>query len=337
MKKKTILTSVLAFTCWMLAAQNNFVITAADMPAPEKDQEVRVYANNAKIRSVATGNFGQKDFSLLGEGTPTPMNYFTTGESLFTEAGMELARTTEKKFVPGFVYKYSAVLDFKEQGIEEAGIMVPAQSYPLTPFTGKATDHLDIPEQQYILDEPKTLIEFPMEEGSAWQSESRRVVDFTLTVGAYGLSAVPAQHVWTVYREEKITGYGKIRVYHPDGPSEYYEVLKSEITEYAIDSFYLNGQAAPDALLKAFGARQGQKITIDNRVNFYRKGSFTYLLSLYFGNIPFQGEAVNIIADMEVERPAEKDDEKEDEDKEDNTDAIPVASRMSIRPRGSLQ
>jgi hypothetical protein len=294
-------------------SQESFVINHDDMPPLKGDVTVRVYQNSRGLRSTAKGNFGNKDFSLLGEGEQVSMNYYTEDDPLFTGANLTVARKTEKKFVPGFVYYYASVLAFPGDGIYEAGIKVPAQTYPLTKFTGKATDHLDIPEQQYILDEPKKLIEFPMEEGSSWSSQSRRTTHFTLTIAAYGLKNVPAQHVWTVYREEKIVGHGKIRVYHEDGPSDYYEVLKSEITEYAIDSFYLGGKPAPAALLKAFGATQGQKISIDNKVNFYRKGHCNYLFSLYFGANPLDGAAVSIFADMDVERPQKEGDEKKEE------------------------
>jgi hypothetical protein len=294
-------------------SQEAIVINHDDMPAPKGEVTVRVYKNSRGLRSTATGDFGAKDFSLLGEGEQVGMDYYTEDDAFFTNANMELARKTEKKFVPGFVYFYSSVMAFPGDGIYEAGIKVPAQTYPLTKFTGKSTDHLDIPEQQYILDDPKKLIEFPMQEGSNWSSESRRTTNFNLTVAAYGLKNVTAQHVWTVYREEKIVGHGKIRVYHEDGPSDYYEVLKSEIKEYAIDSFYLGGKPAPAALLKAFGAKQGQKITIDNKVNFYRKGHFNYLFSLYFGANPLTGEALSILADTDVERPGKEGEEKKEE------------------------
>jgi hypothetical protein len=309
-------------------SQEAFVINHDDMPPPKGDVTVRVYKNSRGLRSTATGDFGAKDFSLLGEGDQAGMEYYTEDDAFFANANLELARKTEKKFVPGFVYGYSSVFAFPGDGIYEAGIKVPQQTYPLTRFTGKATDHLDIPEQQYILDDPKKLIEFPMEEGSRWNSQSRRTTNFTLTVAAYGLKNVAAQHVWTVYREEKIVGHGKIRVYHEDGPSDYYEVLKSEITEYAIDSFYLGGKPAPAALLKAFGARQGQKISIDNKVNFYRKGHFNYLFSLYFGANPLNGAAISIFADMDVDRP----DKEEEEKKEENSgEQAPKATLQSSR------
>ncbi len=286
-----------------LFSQQAFVINHDDMPAPTKDVAVRVYENNWKMKSTSVGDFGSKDFSLLGEGSPANMEYNTEKDPFFTNANLEVARKTSKNFVNGFSYFYSSVFAFPGDAIYEAGIKVPEQSYTLTPFTGKASDHLDIPEQHYILDEPKKIIEFPMQEGSSWRSESRRVVNFNLTVEAYKLKNVPAQHVWTVYRDEKIVGYGKIRLYHEDGPSEYYEVLKSEITEYAIDSFYLAGKPAPAALLKAFGAAQGQKITIENKVNFYRKGHFNYLFCLYFGEKDLDDEAFKIYADMDVDVP----------------------------------
>ncbi|MCX6320028.1 MAG: hypothetical protein NTW29_22305 [Bacteroidetes bacterium] len=302
-RKKISLSLLLAFLSQVLFAQVNFTITYEDMPAPAKAIEVRVYQNFSKIRSTAKGDFGSRDFSLMGEGEPTSMDYYVEDDPYFTEANMILARKTSKNFVKGFVYFYSSVLAFHGDAVYEAGIGVPEQSYPLTSFTGNAADHLDIPEQHSILEGPKKIIEFPMQEGSNWSSESRRTVNFNLTVEAYGLKNVPAQHVWTVYREEKITGYGKIRVYHPDGPSEYYEVLKSEIKEYAVDSFYIGGKPAPDALLKAFGAVQGQKINIENKVNFYRKGHFNFLLCLYFGEKDFDDEAKMIYADMDVDMP----------------------------------
>lgn len=307
MIKKTAVITLLTFFSLALYAQEKFIITHEDMPAPKKDFEARTYKNAWNMKSVATGDFGLKDFSLLGEGEPDNMNYYTESDPFFTSAGLSVARKLSKNFVNGFVYLYSSVLAFPGDGVYEAGIKVPEQSYPLTSFTGNTADYIYIPEQHYIPDDAKKIIEFPMQEGSNWSSESRRSTNFTLTVESYGLKNVPAQHVWTVYREEKIIGHGKIRVYHSDGPSEYYDVLKSEITEYAIDSFYLGGKPAPEALLKAFGAEQGQKITIDNRVNFYRKGHFNYLFSLYFGANPLTGEAISIFADMDVERPAKED------------------------------
>ncbi len=313
MYKKVISSLAILLAMLPVFSQEAFVINHDDMPPPKGDVTVRVYQNSRGMRSTARGDFGNKDFSLLGEGEQVGMNYYIEDDPFFSSANLEVARKTEKKFVPGFVYFYSSVMAFPGDGIYEAGIKVPVQSYPLTSFTGKATDHLDIPEQHYILDEPKKIIEFPMQEGSNWSSESRRTTNFTLTVAAYGLKDVPAQHVWTVYREEHIVGHGKIRLYNPDGPSRYYEVLKSEITEYAIDSFYLGGKPAPAALLKAFGATQGQKITIDNRVNFYRRGSCNFLFSLYMGANNLDGEVLRIHADIDVDLPGKEEEEKKEE------------------------
>jgi hypothetical protein len=332
MLKKAITSFPALLLSLCVLSQEHFSIGHEDMPAPKKDVEVRVYKNQSNMRSTATGDFGPKNFSMLGEGEPTPLGYYTEDDPFFANANMETARKTEKRFVPGFVYFYSSVLAFPGDAIYEAGIKVPQQSYPLTSFTGKATDHLDIPEQHYILDEPKKIIEFPLEQGSNWSSVSRRTTNFTLTVEAYGLKNVPAQHVWTVYREDKVVGHGKICVYHPDGPSRYYEVLKTEITEYAIDSFYLGGKPAPAALLKAFGAVQGQKITIDNRVNFYRKGHFSSLFSLYFGANALDGNAESIYADMDVEVRGKADKDEEDKQEEQGSSGqVPGINQRSGR------
>jgi hypothetical protein len=46
-------------------AQDVFVINLKDMPALNKDAEVRVYENHWKIKSREIGDFGFKDFSML--------------------------------------------------------------------------------------------------------------------------------------------------------------------------------------------------------------------------------------------------------------------------------
>jgi hypothetical protein len=75
-----------------------------------------------------------------------------------------------------------------------------------------------------------------------------------------------------------------MRVYTNAGPSKAYDVLMDKIAQYAEDSFYLSGVAAPSAMLSAFMISQAQKTDSNYRYNFYRKGSYNYLLSYYYGN-----------------------------------------------------
>jgi hypothetical protein len=72
-------------------------------------------------------------------------------------------------------------------------------------------------------------------------------------------------------------------VYTPSGPSIPYEVLIDRVQQYNIDSFYLNGAPAPALLLNAFSITQGQRTGVTNQYNFYRKGTFSYLLRLNYG------------------------------------------------------
>ncbi len=78
-----------------------------------------------------------------------------------------------------------------------------------------------------------------------------------------------------------------MKLYTPNGPSIAYDVLIDKISQFAIDSFYLNGVPAPPLILNAFGISQGQVTDINNRYNFYRKGSYSYLMSVAYGSNNF--------------------------------------------------
>ena len=298
MYKSTI--TILALLLISVCSGQSISIGNEDMPVPSKDFELRKYDRNIKFSIPENKTW---NYSMLGEGELIGPGYAKETDPYFVNANLPLCKKSSNQFVKGWWYDYSSKIAFPGDGIYEAGYQIPAQSFPLTKFTGKATDLLNIPEQKYILDAPKKIIEFPVTETSSWTSESRRVTNFNLTVEAFGLINVPAQQVWTVYREDKIISQGKARLYNPKGMSRFYDVLVDQISEYAIDSFYLAGSPAPAALLNAFGATQGQKVTIDNRINFYRKGSFSYLFSIYYGANGFDGESISLSGDSDVELP----------------------------------
>ncbi len=62
-------------------AQEVFVIILNDMPALNKDAEVRVYENHWKIKSSEVGDFGFKDFSMLKEGVQANMDFYNRPHS----------------------------------------------------------------------------------------------------------------------------------------------------------------------------------------------------------------------------------------------------------------
>jgi hypothetical protein len=191
-------------------------------------------------------------------------------------------RTLFKNFNADYGYEIYQEFDFNENGVYDIGVDILAQNNTLQPFTGNISDSIFIPAQSKIVSVPKRVVEFPFTANSAWSSDSRRVTDMVFHVPAFGLNYTPAQHVYHWVRQDSIVGWGKMRVYTAAGPSIDYDVLMDKISEYTLDSFYLNGAPAPSALLTAFGVVQGQKTEHNNRYNFYRKGSFGYLASFYY-------------------------------------------------------
>ena len=51
-----------------------------------------------------------------------------------------------------------------------------------------------------------------------------------------------------------------------------------------MDSFFLNGSPAPLTLLNAFSVSQGQQSNVQHSYQFYRKGTFSYLMRLNYGS-----------------------------------------------------
>lgn len=181
-------------------------------------------------------------------------------------------------------YFFYSEIDFNSANVKEAGVNILAQDYDLTTFTGSNLDSLTIPAQQILHTDPAVLMSFPFTANSTWSSNSRRIMNFVLTIAAAGLDHVPAQYVSYFRRKDTIAGWGKLTVHTPSGPSIPYDVLMNKIVRYYDDSFYLAGSPAPAALLSSFGLAQNQHTDSACRINFQRKGSYNYLYSIYYGS-----------------------------------------------------
>jgi hypothetical protein len=169
-------------------------------------------------------------------------------------------------------FYYYANYYFTTNAIEhsENGIHIPYQGTSQTAVTGGANDSIIFYDQKILLSQPRTILKFPASVGYRNTVKSRRAINFDITVGAYGLNHAPAQHVSTLYREDTIVGWGKMRIHTANGPSIYYDVLSMFSMQHNIDSFYLNGMPAPTTLLNAFGEQQGQHTNDKNRIYYFR-------------------------------------------------------------------
>lgn len=180
--------------------------------------------------------------------------------------------------VNGLTYNVNYYFSTNQNGFHENGIYIPAQAYSQGALTGNNKDSIIFEEQKYILTQPREILQFPVSAGYFNESVSRRVAKFKIHIPAYGLNYAPAQHVANVVRQDTVTGWGKMRVYTPSGPSPAYDVLVLFSLQHQIDSFYLNGNPAPGTLLTAFGQKQGQRTNVRNRIYYYRANRSAPLL-----------------------------------------------------------
>jgi hypothetical protein len=276
MKKIFLPVSLLAITS---LTQAQITINSSDMPIPTAPINLAIIPAS----SVSTPSVGSNMTWDFGSSVPTSTatnDYIIETDPAFTASGVDIYLDEFKSFNPNFGYNISHEMDFNSNGVDDKALYVYAQSYDLASFTGSNLDSLKMQEQKIILSSPRKIIKFPMTQGSIWQSSSRRAVNFSLSVAAYGLNNTPAQHVFYMNRNDSIIGYGKLRIYTIAGPSAYYDVLMSKTTQITKDSFYLAGAPAPTALLTAFGVTQGQEIESQFNYNFYRKGSYNYMMRI---------------------------------------------------------
>ncbi len=233
--------------------------------------------------SPALGNNSTWNYSAYTSPNTFSIVYTKEEDPFYTAEGIDVYALGFKLLNAQLGYNLFFEYDFNNNGVEDKGVYISPQVYSLQQLTGNAADNITFPLQGYILNNPRKIMQFPMTAGTSWESTSNYSTDFTLKVAAFGLNDVPARHAYTTVRKDTIVGWGKMSVYTANGPSISYDVLMDRSVQYSIDSFYLNGAPAPAALLNAFSVTQGQIAGLSHAYNFYRAGTFNYLMRFFYG------------------------------------------------------
>lgn len=283
--KRIFIIPILFLLTITMYSQTPITIEADDLPIPTStynyDNLINIIAPPA-ISENGTWDYGNKFGNNLSS-----FDYFPELDTLFSNQGVDVYSTGFKSLTPNLGYNVYYEYDFSDDAVEDKMMFVAGQSYGLGAISGNTKDSLLIPTQAWFWGNPRTLVKFPFTNKSSWSSVSYREMDFYLNVAAAGLNKAPGNHIYYLIRTDTIVGYGKMKLYTPNGPSIAYDVLIDKISQFAIDSFYLNGVPAPPLILNAFGISQGQVTDINNRYNFYRKGSYSYLMSVAYGSNNF--------------------------------------------------
>lgn len=280
--KSTFLLFGSLFLSWATFSQTPITINAADMPVPTADLNI-LEITNTNPPAASLGNNQNWDYGSYVGSSPSSVSYAPETLPFFTNAGVDVYIDGAKALTGVTGYDISHKIDFNATGIYYKGLYVYEQNIPLEGFTGNSGDSIKFPAQAILYTTPRTIMQFPCTANSAWHSKtSRSVVDFTITVASAGLNNTPGQHVFTYTENDTVVGWGKLRVYTPNGASIPYDVLMTRYEVYANDSMYLGGAPAPAPLLTAFGITQGQKTNISYAENFHRKGSWYYLMRRFY-------------------------------------------------------
>ncbi|MFN8277380.1 MAG: hypothetical protein U0T84_07855 [Chitinophagales bacterium] len=270
---------------WVLMVPTAFAqitINSSDMPVPSSSFSIFDITSPATTPTMGANQ--NWDFSTW-QGTSTTSNSFPLEtDTFFTNRGVDVYISGTKSFNSSFGYYIANEWDFNSAAIDDKGYYVPEQHYGLGMLTSNNSDSLIIPLQKKELSAPRRMVQFPMTMGAAWSTKSRRVTDFNLTVSAFSLNNVPAEHAYTIYRSDSIVGYGKVSIYTASGPSAPVDVLVDQVASANVDSFYVNGAPAPTAFTSGFSVTQGGISGVQHLYNFYRKGAVNYFLRFSFGN-----------------------------------------------------
>ena len=262
-------------------AFGQITITADEVPIPSVPynmDDVTGFIPNP----IPTADFTW-DYGTIEGNAPFTVTYYEETLQAFVDAGIDVFLPGFKSLTSQLGYNTDAEIDFNMDAVEDKGGYVSYQAYPLSALTGNPNDSIFFPEQGWLWGSPKVIMKFPFTYQDSWSSISGRQTNFQITVTQAGLNKANAMHIYYIVRHDTIAGYGKMRLYTENGPSQYYDVLVDQISEFAVDSFYLNGAPAPSFILTPFGMSQGQITDGRNRLNVYREGSFIYLFSTFYG------------------------------------------------------
>jgi hypothetical protein len=118
---------------------------------------------------------------------------------------------------------------------------------------------------------------------------SRSSYNTQLTVAVAGLNQAPFRYVQRAAYVDSVAGWGTLRVPVAGSTtgSAAMPVLLVQRRIIQQDSFYLNNQPAPAALVSALGVTQGGIIRTYTQF-FYRQNSAQYLLALFYPDASFR-------------------------------------------------
>jgi hypothetical protein len=279
--KNTLL--IATFFSFSLSASAQITLNSANAPTVaicQQNDTMQRLKMTGTVPSFAGAANAIWDMTVMADSTT-----FYTDNEPFSGSAFPSATFTLPGGYPfsSLFYLVDVMFGITPTGIVNFGEHVDRQSLSLAGVSGATTDTLTFLQQDIpYTSNPKDL-KYPCTMGTTWTEVFSYVTNFELTIMAYGLDHTPGERRSHLTRTYNVIGWGKMRVNTPSGPSAYMDVLEIEISHLVVDSFYLGGAPAPDALLSAFGTTQGH-VSENNYRRFFRAGEFKELARVTYSD-----------------------------------------------------
>jgi hypothetical protein len=288
MKKLSLFLLLLVFLSINLHSQSPLVITKSNFNVEVKNDTIGlIYTPVAELGMPTFGanqNWDYSNLNTIGQGYGVNYNEIPT-EPFFSNANFVFPDYFE--VIAGERgYYYDEYHSLNDNGYQAIGFGVREQAYFIGDLTGSPTDSIVFHYQNQMYNNPRSILKFPFTYNDVVVSEFRKSLDFTLSVTPFGLNNASAQKVTHTVQVDTVVGWGKLKVPNIKNginSSIPYDVLLVKRTTVSVDSLYLYGMPAPEALLAAFSLEQGTA-TVSQRLLFWRANSKSLLMTMNLDN-----------------------------------------------------
>ena len=255
--KQQILHFTLCLCLLVLGDQVQAQVTITDdFPRPGDFTDIRIAGDGTGITAPPEGQNQEWDYSwLTNEGTGFTTYTAVSGNPDFPEAysssnnnfGLQIFTTPSKVYY-----------GFDADGWHTIGADSEQASFSLGLLTGLDQDSLHLLAGPRHYEGRLDFLQFPVTYGKTWTQTQIRTGHFEIDVALFGLEDTPGHQKLTFSHTREVVGEGTVRIPKTDGtPSEPIEVLLLKVNIAVVDSYFLAGEPAPEALLAGFFLTQG--------------------------------------------------------------------------------
>ncbi len=258
MRQLTLTTILFLFVCiGTLSLEAQVTITKDNFPRETNFTDHLYVKSGVEVIVPSEGPYQIWDYSGIEGATLTEQVFQdASNDADFPEALNYRRRDTDFQ---QFTIPYDAYEKLDETGYYPVGFKYVDTSFPLTAISGGADDVLRFPPSVVSPDGNNYYVQFPLEYQKQWENTFSGLVNFELTIAAFGLNQTPGFNKRTSNVTREVVGYGELVIPLEDGsPSNAVEALMVKSSFTHVDSFFVGGAPAPAALLNAFGIVQGE-------------------------------------------------------------------------------